>query len=206
MSAAEQPECYSIDAYLELLDRSNEKFEFVNGYLRAMTGPTIRHNIIATNVTVLFGMKLKGLKCRAFNANSLTRVRRDSATWMYFPDVSIIRVSNKQSERFQERPEVVVEVLSSSTRAVDLDEKVENYLAIDSLQVYLLLEQDLPKAILYRRTAEGFLRESVEGLDKHIAFPTFGWSLSLAEVYEAVEFPPPSVREPSAEYAAEPLN
>lgn len=200
MSTAEQPVFHTQESYLEFLDRSAEKFEFVNGYLRAMTGPTIRHNIIATNITILFGMKLKGSRCRPFNSNSLTRIRRDTATWIYLPDVSIVCESNKQSERFQERPVVVVEVLSLSTRAVDLDEKVENYLSIDTLQMYLLLEQDMPKAMLYRRTTEGFLRESLDGLDKQIEFPMFGWSLSLAEVYEGVDFPPHSVREPTAEY------
>jgi Uma2 family endonuclease len=186
---------------LEFLETTQTKYEFVDGYLRAMSSPTNRHNIVATNTTASFWLKLKGSSCRAFNSNSMVRIQKKSSTWMYLPDVSIVCDENRQSERFQDNPIVVVEVLSPSTRAYDLDEKLANYLTLRSLQMVLLLEQDQPLAIVFRKSEDGnFVRETYEGMDQEIRLPFLGLSILLSELYEGVEFPPIAVHELSQEF------
>lgn len=66
---------------------------------------------------------------------------------------------------------MIVEVLSESTRRVDEFEKREAYLTINSLSCNLLLEQDIPAAVLYRSGENGFEREFYEGLDAVIQLP-----------------------------------
>ena len=201
MSTAESREFYTPESYLEFLETTQTKYEFVDGYLRAMSSPTNRHNIVATNATVTFGLKLKGSTCRAFNSNSMVRIRKKSSTWMYLPDMSIVCDENRQSERFQDNPIVVVEVLSPSTRAYDLDEKLANYLTLRSLQMVLLLEQDQPLAIVFRKSQDGnFVRESYEGMDQEIHLPFLGISVLLSDLYDGVEFPPLAVHELSPEF------
>lgn len=192
MSTAGSREFYTPESYLAFLETTQTKYEFVDGYLRAMTSPTNRHNIVATNATATFWLKLKGSSCRAFNSNSMVRIRKKSSTWMYFPDMSIVCDENRQSERFQDNPIVVVEVLSPSTRAYDLDEKLANYLTLRSLQMVLLLEQDQPLAIVFRKSQDGnFVRETYEGMDQEIRLPFLGISVLLSDLYDGVEFPPP---------------
>ena len=201
MSTAESREFYTPESYLEFLETTQTKYEFVDGYLRAMSSPTNRHNIVATNATVTFGLKLKGSTCRAFNSNSMVRIRKKSSTWMYLPDMSIVCDENRQSERFQDNPIVVVEVLSPSTRAYDLDEKLANYLTIRSLQMVLLLEQDQPLAIVFRKSQDAnFVRETYEGMDQEIHLPFLGISVLLSDLYDGVEFPPLAVHELSPEF------
>jgi len=200
MSTAKQREVHSVESYLEQFGQSDSRLEFVNGDVRVLTDPTIRHNIIATNVLVALGVKLKGSKCRAFNSNSLVRIRHENSTWLYFPDASVVCESNSQSELFQDQPTLVVEVLSPSTRSIDLDEKVEQYLSIASLEAYLIVEQDKPYAILYQRKPDGFLRESIDGIGKAIHLPFITVTLSLSDIYEGVKFPPPIVHETEVGY------
>lgn len=201
MSTAESRELYTPESYLAFLETTEIKYEFVDGYLRAMTSPTNRHNIVATNATATFWLKLKGSSFRAFNSNSMVRIRKKSSTWMYLPDMSIVCDENRQSERFQDNPIVVVEVLSPSTRAYDLDEKLANYLTLRSLQMVLLLEQDQPLAIVFRKSQDGnFVRESYEGMDQEIRLPFLGISVLLSDLYEGVEFPPLAVHELSPEF------
>ena len=120
---------------------------------------------------------------------------------MYLPDVSIVCDENRQSERFQDNPIVVVEVLSPSTRAFDLDEKLANYLTLRSLQMVLLLEQDQPLAIVFRRSDDGnFVRETYEGMDQEIRLRFLGISVLLSDLYDGVEFPPLAVHELSPEF------
>ncbi len=123
------------------------------------------------------------------------RIRRGVSTWLYYPDASIICESNAQTEQFQDQPNVIVEVLSASTRAIDFDEKVNNYLTIESLQMYLILEQHEPHAVLFRRTPEGFLRESVEGIDLSVPFTFLGFTIPMAEFYDGVDFTLAAIRE-----------
>jgi Uma2 family endonuclease len=97
---------------------------------------------------------------------------------------------NPQTDWFQDEPAVVFEVLSKKTRRVDEVEKKEAYLSIPSLSVYVMVEQDAPVAIVYRRTETGFVREVNEGLDAVLPLGEIGTELPLAEVYDDVEFIP----------------
>jgi Uma2 family endonuclease len=131
----------------------------------------------------------------------MVRIQKKSSTWMYLPDVSIVCEENRQSERFQDNPIVVVEVLSPSTLAFDLDEKLANYLTLSSLQMVLLLEQDQPLAIVFRKSDDGnVVRETYEGMDQEIRFPCLGISVLLSDLYDGVEFPPLAVHELSPEF------
>lgn len=79
--------------------------------------------------------------------------------------------SNSESESYQDRPQVVVEVLSASTRRIDQGEKKEAYLNIPSLKLYLLVEQGLPKVTAYRRGELGFQAEVYRGLEAVVPLP-----------------------------------
>jgi Uma2 family endonuclease len=85
--------------------------------------------------------------------------------------------------------------LSNSTRRIDEIEKKEHYLTIPSLGVYLLVEQDLPSVVAYRRVKDEFVREVYQGMDAVIPLPEIEAELPLTEIYEDVEFAP----EPSDE-------
>jgi Uma2 family endonuclease len=86
---------------------------------------------------------------------------------------------------------VVIEVLSESTRRIDLGEKKNAYLAIPSLKVLLLVESDLAYVLVYRRRPEGgFAKEVHEGREVVIPLPEIEASLPLADLYERIVFPP----------------
>lgn len=71
----------------------------------------------------------------------------------------------------------------------EFSEKREAYLAIPSLRVLILVEQDEPALAVHRRSADGgFLREDYAGLDAVVPLPEIESELPLAEVFEGVEF------------------
>src|SRR5207237_2388720 len=90
----------------------------------------------------------------------------------------------------QVEPALILEVLSRRTRRVDEGEKRDAYLTIPSLAVYVLIEQDTPAVVAFRRTEGGFVREVYEGLDAVLPLGEIGIDLPLAEIYETVEFAP----------------
>ncbi len=200
MSSAEQPSFVSVDDYLAAEELATTRSEYVDGWVRAMSGGNVRHNTIKGNTLGLLWMNLRGKSCQAFDSDMRVRVRRDFSTKFYYPDVSVVCEPNGPTELFQDLPVLLVEVLSKSTRAVDLDEKLEAYLTIDSLQAYILFEQHKPMSIVMRRTEKGFLRETAEGQSVSIEIPFLDIQLPLSEIYARVDFTASNVHEPELSY------
>jgi Uma2 family endonuclease len=200
MSSAERPEYFSVDEYLAMEEQARTKSEYIDGWIRAMCGAALRHNMVTGNCFVALSVLLKGKQCRPFNSDTKIRIDRADMKRFYYPDVQVVCQSNDQLSVFQDRSVLIMEVLSPSTRRYDLDEKMSAYLTIPSLEGYIALEQHQPIAIVMRRTSGGFLRETTEGLDAVIDLPFLGCSLPMREIYDGVEFTPECVQEPELEY------
>ena len=151
---------------------------------------TANHNRITTTATVTIGSQLRGKTCEVFNSDMKVRVRQKHDTRFYYPDLSVVCEPNAQTATFHDRPVVIVEVISESTRRTDEHEKRDAYLSIDSLCVYVLLESSSAAAVVYRRRDECVHRETYMGIEAVILLPEIEASLALAEVYAKVKFEP----------------
>jgi Uma2 family endonuclease len=200
MSSAERLEFVSVDQYLSREERALTKSEYVDGWIRAMSGATIRHNRVKVNCIGHLIQLLKGQICQPYDSDMKLRIQYQGRTRFYYPDLQVVCDSNEPTAVFQDHPVVVIEVLSPSTRQIDLDEKMTAYLSIATLECYIILEQHQPVAIVMRRTRDGFLRESIEGMDAKIDLPFLGCSLSMQEIYDRIEFTAECVQEPELEY------
>lgn len=191
MTAVKQPDFITVSDYLAGEELSDMKHEYLGGTVHAMAGATIRHNNITGNCFgILFG-QLRGKTCQHFNSDTKVRIEFPDHTRFYYPDTMVVCQSNPDSDHFQNQPVVVVEVLSDSTRRADLGEKRDAYLTIPSLKVLLFVEPDSPSVTLHRRLPEGgFTIERHAGLDAIIPLPEIETTLSLADIYERVEFTP----------------
>ena len=190
MSAVKQLRLISVEDYLAGELVSPIKHDYVGGYVYAMAGGTNAHALIAGNVFAILHAGLRGKKCRPFNSDTKIRIRQATHDRFYYPDVSVICRPNPQQDSFQDDPAILVEVVSKSTRRIDFGEKRDAYLTIPSLHAYLLIEQDKPGVVVYRRGTEGFVAESYEGLAVVIALPEIETELPLREIYDGVEFIP----------------
>lgn len=187
MSARLHPKPLSVEDYLESELRSEVKHEFLGGEVHAMAGASNRHNEIATNATVSLGLRLRGTNCRPFNSDTKVRIELIEQTRFYYPDAMVVCDRNRADDQWQDRPVLVVEVMSDSTRRIDLGEKRQGYLTIPTLKALLLLESEIVAATLYRRgPSGGFLREDYAGGDAVVPLPELGIDLPLAELYEGL--------------------
>ncbi len=160
------------------------RHEYVAGAVYAMAGGRNRHNAVKGNVFASFHAQLRGKPCRPFDSDTKIRLRLPDQTRFYYSDALITCHPNPPNDTFQDRPIVVVEVLSPNTRRTDEGEKREGYLALPSLEAYLLVETDQPLVVCLRRRTAGFVREVYEGLSADVALPEAGVVLRLADVYE----------------------
>jgi Uma2 family endonuclease len=195
MSAVAKRDLISVKDYLEGELKSPIKHEYLDGVTYAMAGARNVHGIIAVNTIAALRVRLRGRRCRPYNSDTKIRIRLPRRIRFYYPDLSVVCRPNRPHDSYQDKPTVIAEVLSNSTRRIDEIEKKEHYLTIPSLRVYLLVEQDLPAVAAYRRVKDEFVREVYQGMEAVIPLPEIGAELPLAEIYEDVEFAP----EPSDE-------
>jgi Uma2 family endonuclease len=94
------------------------------------------------------------------------RIHYFNHTRFHYPDALVVRDENRDEDQWQDRPVLIMEVLSESTRRTDLAEKRDAYLTIPSLRVLLFAEPDRPQLIVHRREADGgIFREDYAGLE-----------------------------------------
>ncbi|MGL4499898.1 MAG: Uma2 family endonuclease, partial [Planktothrix sp.] len=86
-------------------------------------------------------------------------------------------------------PIVIAEVLSQSTRSYDKDEKFAAYRTIPSFREYLLIDQYNAHVEHYTKTEDqAWLFREYDGLEATVSFQSFDFSLSLADLYDKVDF------------------
>jgi Uma2 family endonuclease len=124
--------------------------ELYNGKVVLMAPPLVNHGIVTGNICRIFGNYLRGRKCKVYPDNVGVWFTKDD---MVIPDVKIVckgKSSIVQTKGIVGTPDLVAEVLSSSTAKIDrgykkdLYEKhgVTEYWIIEpksrSIEVYLL--------------------------------------------------------------------
>ncbi len=189
MSAVHRHQHVTPEAYLASELKSPTKHEYVGGSVYAMAGTRNIHNVIAGNIFGSLGTRLRGKKCRPFNSDTKVRVRFPNHVRFYYPDVQVVCQPSSMEESFQDQPNVIVEVLSESTRRTDEGEKLDAYLTIPSLETYILVDSSNKEVVVEQRGSNGFQRSILIGDDGVVPLPCLGFDLPLAEIYEGVQLP-----------------
>ncbi len=77
----------TVDEYFALEERTGIKHEYLNGQVYQMSGASIDHNQIVTNIIISLGTKLRGSGCRVFPSDLRVYIEK---TGLYtYPDVVI---------------------------------------------------------------------------------------------------------------------
>jgi Uma2 family endonuclease len=142
--------------YLALEAQSPLKHEYVAGGIYAMTGASLRHNVIALNIAALLRAHLRGSPCRTFMSDAKLRVNKLNS--YYYPDVMVTCDPRHQNitpgDTVIEAPRLVVEILSNSTEATDRREKLLAYRSLPSMLEYVLVSQEVASVEIHRRQGD----------------------------------------------------
>ena len=188
MTVAKLIELVSVEDYLAGELVSEIKHEYLGGYVYAMAGARNLHNEIASAWLGLLYAQLRGKPCRPFNSDTKVRVQLPTRIHFYYPDGMVVCEPNSADETFQDKPVVIAEVVSESTRRIDEGEKREAYFTLPSLMAYLIIETERTRVVVHRRTESGFIAEVYEGMDAVVPLEAIQAEIPLAELYERVEF------------------
>jgi Uma2 family endonuclease len=187
----QEPQKFTEAEYLALENAGEVRHEFINGEIFAMTGASLQHIMITTNLTGLLYPHTRQGKCQIYNADMCVRTQHEITTNYVYPDLTMVCGEPEFSEGKRAillNPTLVAEVLSPSTEHRDRSAKFYGYRQLESLQHYWLISQHIPLIESYTRRDDGWLFTQVEGLESQLQVPLLGISLALADIYERVTF------------------
>jgi Uma2 family endonuclease len=178
-----KPHLLTPDDYLAFDTNAEEKYEYVDGEIHAMTGTTVKHNRISLNLAVALKQHLAGQPCETFIAD--LKIHAAAANSFYYPDL-VVRCQPQplaDSTRVIDDPTLIVEVLSPSTEATDRREKLAAYRRIPSVQEYVLVAQEERSVEIYRREGDIGWRYLPFTDDEPVEFASIGLTLPMAAIY-----------------------
>lgn len=176
------------DEFLLWNEGREGKREFVHGrVVEMMINVTRRHAVLAARLTAIL---LKQLPYPDFSVGSADFGVR-TPEGIRYPDVFVDKGTDtsKDSDLVAVEPVLLGEVLSSSSYARDLVEKLADYSRIDALQYYLVLSQDEPRVWLWARDGEGQWGKMLEiaGAEEIIRLEALNVSIDMSELYSGFQ-------------------
>jgi Uma2 family endonuclease len=140
---------YTVDEWRALLEHSDIKYEYHNGWLVAMAGGTADHSTIKINAIRDLQDALRDQACRVYDSDMAIRLAPNEYR---FAD-AVVTCDERDRGTVKEirAPRVVVEVLSDSTEREDRTDKFALYRACPTVEEYVLIATRYQAVEVYRR-------------------------------------------------------
>lgn len=180
----------SPEEYLERERKAERKSEYFRGQVFAMAGATREHVVIVTNLVGELRQQLRGRPCDVYSTDM--RLQASAAGLYTYPDVMVVCGEPAYADDHRDtllNPNLIIEVLSESTKDYDRGQKFQHYRTLPSLREYLTIAQN--NAHLERWTREDeqhWVLCEVDDLSASVRIESIGVELELREIYDRVDF------------------
>lgn len=188
--ALEYPQTMAVEEYFQLEENDTEnRYEYIDGHVYMMAGGTFDHNTISGNIYSILRSLLLGKPCRVYNSDIKVQISQQR---YFHPDITVTcDPRDRGTGDLLQSPRVIFEVLSPSTEIKDRTWKLQNYLALPSMEEYILVDTKSPKIEIYRKENGRWMydiyqaHETIELQSIEVSFP-------LVEAYTDIEFEHPT--------------
>jgi Uma2 family endonuclease len=176
------------DAFFRWGEKHDGRFELKDGRVVMMVGATKLHAAISSDIVFALKSRLGREAWSVTTAEFAVDIDGD----IRYPDVLVEAAGGDAKALSTDKPVVIVEVLSASSIATDLNVKAAEYMSLASLETYIVASQDEPRLWLWNRSDAASGRgwpkvpEEVHGKDKSVPLPVLGLELPMADIYAAL--------------------
>ncbi len=175
--------------YLEGERLSEVRHEFVDGRLYAVAGASRKHNEICLDLASALRTQLRDGPYQTYIEAVKVQVADVSGEAYYYPDVFVACEPGDDDSHVVRNPRVIIEVLSESTSRFDRGDKLVNYKRIPGVEEIVLIEQDWPEIVVYRRS-EKWRRNLYTQFETVVRLDSIGFAAPLADFYQSHPFLP----------------
>jgi len=193
---------YSVHEYLEMENASQEKHEYFEGEIfplhrevsatgiTSMSGAALNHNFIFSNTFGFLSHKLYGSKCIPFGSDMRMNIPENSL--FTYPDISIYCNEIKHLEEDENTvllPNVIIEILSPSTKDYDRGSKFKLYRDIPSLKEYIIIDSTaISVEAFHINEHRNWELKEYSNMDDSLNFYSLGFDIQLKNIYQYVKF------------------
>lgn len=178
----------SMDDYLTHERQGSVRHEFVDGRVLAKAGGNRAHNVLASSMAIALGSRMHGHKAEIYVSNMRVKLR---SNYVCYPDVVVVSGEPTFSDQNSDtllNPTLIVEIFSNQTNSSDKTNKLESYLAMDSIKEFVLLKEEEMRVEHYaRQNAKQWIYRIYNERDDVISLESINCKVSLSEVYAQVK-------------------
>ena len=158
------------------------KHEYIDGEIISMAGASASHRKIAGNIFRKIGNHLEDNPCSTYMSDARVKTGKD----YYYPDIVVDCNSDEAPDSlYADKPLLIVEVFSKSTKHIDKGRKLLEYINIPSMKEYIMIEQYSASIDVFRKSEGWILRNYILG--EEITFESIDLTLSVEEIYHRVK-------------------
>lgn len=178
----------SIDDYMLTERNSSTKHEFMNGRVLPRPASNRWHSLIVSNITIALGSRMHGHKSEIYVGNMRVRLQKNFIT---YPDLIVANGEPSFADSNLDlllNPTVVCEVISNSTNTSDKTQKLESFLAMDSIKECLVIKEDEMRVEHYaKQNPKQWIYRIYNERDDVISLDSINCKISLSEVYAQIK-------------------
>ena len=174
----------TVDEYLAWAEDQPGRYELLDGAVFAMSPEGAGHaeKKATVHAALLAGIRARGLACYALPDGMTVRINETTA---YEPDAVVYCGSKLPPSALEVlAPVIVVEVLSPSTRHIDLSAKLADYFRLPSVAHYLIVDPARPRVIHHARSSGDTILTRIVNEGRLVLDPP-GVEIALADIYPA---------------------
>ena len=181
---------YTPAEYLEREEQAETKSELIQGEIIELAGASANHNRLAVNFCRLFPLDIGDRQYEIFMG--------DMRLWLpvydsyVYPDVLAVVNTPQFTDEKQTallNPVLIVEILSTSTKAYDKTDKFRLYRSIPTFDEYILIDQTVYRVEQYTKVGQNqWLMTEVLGNDGMSILQSVKAEIKLADLYRRVSF------------------
>jgi len=177
----------SIAAFEAWAEKQDGRYELVRGRPVMMNQTTRHHSRITMNTLAVL---IQSVNRTIFDVTAGDFALQTGDDTLRLADIMITPAEGSGKDRRTDEALLLVEILSPSTANDDFGDKQREYLALSSLQAYLIVAQDKVCAWIWVRGEDGFPQKPdvIETLDATITIDALGLSLPMTDIYARVKF------------------
>ena len=174
--------------FLRWAQEQEGRYEWVDGKIFMQQSATRGHGNVAMRMAHEFILRLDLDLWNVLGADLAV----DLGDQIRVPDVMVERVNADNKALATDEPVVLVEVLSPSSIATDMNIKPPRYMALPSLEAYIVASQDEARCWIWQRDIgkpdRPFPAEpvTISGPDAKLEVTALGVSVALADIYRGM--------------------
>ncbi|MBE9049629.1 Uma2 family endonuclease [Nostocales cyanobacterium LEGE 11386] len=176
----------SAEEYLIWEPTQEQRYEYWDGEVVAMSGGTRNHNRVSLNFSKLLDDALADRSCKVYIVD--VKVQVELGQKYFYPDVVVTFDQRDRDPQLVQFPCLIIEVLSPATEAADRGKKFAKYRQSPTLQEYVLVQVNQPSVEVFRRNEQGKWVLSEYNLGDILLLESVNVEIALADLYQQVQW------------------